>query len=638
MREPAAILYEFGPFILDAAERLLLRHGKTVPLTPKAFESLRLLVENSGRIVEKEKLMEQVWPGTFVEEGNLSVTIFMLRKALGEGRGEQKYIETVPKRGYRFIMPVRKVPCDEQRGDQSRSHAVAVDQEDFHDTDSTAPPSGDSAPKFLRGGATLPKAARALKEPSSTLSASRRVRAKHIDSLAVLPLINGSNDPNAEYLSDGITESIINSLSQLPQLRVMSRSTVFRYKGREVDPQEVGRDMSVRAVLIGRVLQLGDRLIIRTELVDVADGWQLWGEQYNRNPADILAVQEEISQEISAKLRLKLSGEQKQRLTKRHTGSAEAYQTYLKGRYYWNKRTHEGIRKGIEYFTEAIKLDPNYALAYAGIADSYALLGAIEYSALPPHEAMQKAREAALRALAIDDTLAEAHASLAYVRIYDWNWTEAEKEYRRSIELNPNYATAHHWYGHFLTAMGRQTEAIVELMRARELDPLSLPINAGMGWHYYLTRQYDLAIAEYRKTLEMEPNFYMARFLLGMAYEQVAHYEDAIGQYQKAIALTGGGPVMIAGTAHAHAMLGRTDEARRLLAELQESSQQHYVSPYYIAFIHTGLGDKEQAFAWLRRACDTQSEGLTWLAVDPFLDSLRTDPQFTEIMGRVGLE
>ncbi|MCA1626804.1 MAG: winged helix-turn-helix domain-containing protein, partial [Acidobacteria bacterium] len=432
MSEPAAFLYEFGPFRLDAAEQLLLRDGVPVPLTPKVFETLVVLVENSGRVVEKEKLMEQVWPGTFVEEGNLSVTIFMLRKALGEDAVERRYIETVPKRGYRFTAPVRKMRRGDQLGDQSGSRAAAGESASFLDATVIEPPSspGHSNAKFPHESATLSRTTRALKDSSSSLSSSqsiRRARAKTIDSLAVLPLVNGSDDPNAEYLSDGITESIINSLSQLPQLRVMSRSTVFRYKGREVDPQEVGRDMSVRAVLTGRVLQLGDRLIIRTELVDVADGWQLWGEQYNRNPADILAVQEEISQEISAKLRLKLSGEQKQRLTKRHTGSAEAYQTYLKGRYYWNKRTHEGIRKGIEYFTEAIKLDPNYALAYAGIADSYALLGAIEYSALPPHEAMQKAREAALRALAIDDTLAEAHASLAYVRIYDWNWTEAEK-------------------------------------------------------------------------------------------------------------------------------------------------------------------------------------------------------------------
>lgn len=471
---------------------------------------------------------------------------------------------------------------------------------------------------------------------SSPLSGRRKSR-KAIDSLAVLPFVNVNSDPNADYLSDGITESIINSLSQLPKLRVVSRNTVFRYKGQEVNPQVIGQELGVRAVFTGRVRQLNERLLISTELVDVSNDAQLWGEQYNRTFSDIFEVQEEISREISEKLRLKLSGEQKKKLTKRHTDSAAAYQTYLKGRYYWNKRTLEGLQRGVEYFQQAIALDPNYALAHAGLADSYALLGAVEYGALPPSEAMQKGRAAAVRALQLDDALAEAHASLGYIKIFYWDWQEAEKEYRRAIELNPNYSTAHHWYGHYLTAMGRFDEALVELQRAQELDPLSLAISAGMGWHFYLTRQNKRAIGEYRKTLEMDPNFYMARFLLGLAYEQEAMYEEALAEYQLAGQLSGGSLAMRAAPAHAYAMLGRRDEAERVLAEIQRLSNHSYVSPYHVASIYTALGSLEQAFDWLRRACDNRSEGLLWLAVDPILDSLRNDPQFTDIKRRVGL-
>jgi tetratricopeptide (TPR) repeat protein len=421
-------------------------------------------------------------------------------------------------------------------------------------------------------------------------------------------------------------------------LRVLARSTVFRYKGLDVDPLDIGRDMKVRAVLTGRLIQLADSLIIRIELVDTGNGCQLWGEQYNCKTSDLLSMQEEISRSISENLKMKLSGAEKERLAKRPTASAEAYQTYLMGRYHWNKRTREGIKRGIEYFQQAIALDPGYALAYAGLADSYALLGAVEYAALSPSEAMQKAREATLKALEIDDTLAEAHASLAYVRIFDWNWPEAEKEYRRSIELNPSYATAHHWYAHYLTAMGRQTEAVVEIRRARELDPLSLPVNSGMGWHYYLTRQYDEAIREYNKTLELNETFYMAHFLLGMTYEQVGRYDDALVSYQRAIKLSGSSPAMLAAPGHAYAMLGRRGEARQVLSQLHALSAQQFFSPYHIAVIHAALGETDQAFDWLSRACDVHSEALIWLAVDPMLDSLRSDPRFAQLMTRIGLD
>ncbi|HJR07614.1 MAG TPA: tetratricopeptide repeat protein [Pyrinomonadaceae bacterium] len=594
MSVQSKLSYAFADFLLDPAEQLLLRrNGEAVPLTPKAFLTLRALLQNSGRTVEKDELLREVWPGTFVEEGNLTVTIFMLRKALGEGKVEPKFIQTVPRRGYRFIAPVTEVQTEEQA---RVSHS-----------------SNNSS------GAAL-------------TNVEERV------TVAVLPLLNVSGDANAEYLADGITESIINMLSQLPALRVLARGTVFRYKNLDVDPVSVGREMNARAVLTGRLIQLGDSLIIRTELVDTNNGCQMWGEQYDRKTSDLLSVQEEISRQISEKLRTKLSGAEEARLAKRHTTSTEAYQTYLKGRFHWNKRTQEGIEKGIEYFKQAIALDPAYALAYAGLADSYALLGAVEYAALSPNEAMREAREATLKALELDDTLAEAHASLAYVRIFDWNWTEAEREYRRSIELNPSYATAHHWYAHYLTAMGRQTEAIIEMRRARELDPLSLPVNSGMGWHYYLTRQYDEAIHEYRKTLELNENFYMAHFLLGMALEQIGNYDEALASYRRAIALSRSSPAMLAAPGHAYAVLGQTDAAREVLAELHTLSARQFVSPYHIAVIHAALGEHDEAFDWLSRACDVQSEALIWFAVDPMLDTLRPDPRFARIMARIGLD
>jgi TolB-like protein/Tfp pilus assembly protein PilF len=604
--------YDFGPFRLDRAERRLLRGSRPVQLTIKAFETLLALVENEGRVLGKDELIARVWPDAVVEEGSLNVNIYTLRRALGETLGGAKYIETVPRRGFRFVVQVRAV-----------------------NSESKASKNGRVVERAGSGNHRQATAA-APNSPHANGASARRGR-KVIDSLAVLPLVNAGRDAEMEYLSDGITESIINSLSQLPQLRVMARSTVFRYKGRDVDPQAIGRELNVSAVLTGRVIQLNENLIIRTELVDVADGWQLWGEQYNRNHADLLAVQEEISREISEQLRLKLSGEQKRRLAKRYTESTEAYQTYLKGRFYWNKRTLEGLRRGVEYFQQAIRLDPDYALAYAGLADSHLLMGSVEYGALHPKEALQSAKIATLEALRLDGTLAEAHASLGYVRLFDWDWSEAGKEYRKAVELNPNYATAHHWYALYLTAMGRHAEAEASIKRAQELDPLSLPIGVGVGWHFFLTRQYDRAIAEYQGALEMEPNFYMARLWLGLAYAHKGMFAEALEEYGRATALSGGSPLALAAQAHTHALTGESKRARGLLEELQQLSEERYVSPYYIAAVHTALGEREEAFAWLDLAYENRSEGMVWLKVDPTLDSLRSSPRFTDLLRGVGL-
>ena len=460
-----------------------------------------------------------------------------------------------------------------------------------------------------------------------------------IESIAVLPFVNQNLDPDSEYLSDGLTESIINSLTQLPNLKVIARSSVFRYKGKETDPMAVGKELGVRAVLTGRILQRGDNLMISTELLDVGDNKQLWGEQYSEKVSDLLAVQREIAKEITGNLRLKLSGQEQSRVTKHYTENPEAYQLYLKGRFYWNKRTEEGVEKGIEYFQQAVEKDPKYALAYTGIADSYSLLTmAIDVGSLSPSQAIPKARAAAMKALELDDTLAEAHTSLAFIKLnYDWDWSAAETEFRRGIELNPNSANAHHWYSHYLMAMGRTNESLAESKRALELDQLSLIMNTHLGWHYFMAHQFDLAIEQLRKTIEMDPNYGLAHWYLGLAYEQSAMYAQAAAELQTAKDLLKKNVGIEAGIGRVDALSGKRAEAEKVIDELKDLSKHVYVSSYHVASIYASLGDKERAFEWLENAYKERSDSLVYLKVDPKMDSLRSDPRFTDLVRRVGL-
>jgi serine/threonine-protein kinase len=454
-----------------------------------------------------------------------------------------------------------------------------------------------------------------------------------INSVAILPFVNGSHNPNAEYLSDGLTESIISSISQLPNLKVMSRSAVFRYKGQNIDAQEVGRKLGVGAVLMGTVDQIGDSLIIKTELIDVSDGSQLWGEQYNRKISDLISVQQEISWKISKRLRLRLTGEDEKRITKHYTENTEAYQLYLKGRYFWNKRDKESLNNGIRSFQDAIKIDPGYALAYSGMADSYALLADI--GAVAPNEAMPRAKAAAERAIELDNELAEGYTSLAFVKLsYDWAWPAAESDFKRALELNPNYATAHQWYASYLLQMGRYDDATEEIKRAQQLDPLSLIINANKGYYLYFARQYDDAIEQYRKTLEIDPNFGVGRFYLAQAYVQKKMYGEAIAEFQKLITTPGDDLETAAALGYAYAQSGRRAEAQKILTEIIELSKTRYVSPLYIATIHTGLGERDQAIEWLYKAYDARHPGLVLIKVDPMFDSLRGDERFQQLLRR----
>ncbi len=455
-----------------------------------------------------------------------------------------------------------------------------------------------------------------------------------IDSIAVLPFINESADPNTDYLSDGMTESLINNLSQSRSLRVMSRNSVFRYKGHEANAGKIGRELGVDSVLAGRIVQRGENLSISVELIGMRDGTQIWGEQYNRTLSDVLAMQEEIARQISQKLQLKLSGEDQQRVSKRFTDDAEAYKLYLKGRFYWSKRTDDGLKKGIEYFNQAIERDPSYALAYAGLADCYAILVELEASA--PTELYPKVKAAAQKALEIDDSLAEAHTSLGAAYEYEWNWAEAETQYKRAVELSPSYATAHHWYAAYLISRMRSDEAIREMQRALELDPLSLIINTSMGRVLYGARQYDRAVDQLKKTLDLDPNFAEAHFQLGMVYEQKRMFDKAVREFQKAAELFKD-PMMRAWIARTYAIAGRRSEAERVLAEVKALSKQQYASPYLMASIYAALGQKDVAFEWLDRVYKDHSYYVVWLNVDRVFDGVRSDARFQDLLNRIGI-
>ena len=459
---------------------------------------------------------------------------------------------------------------------------------------------------------------------------------KVVGSLAVLPFENTSGDPEHEYLSDGITGSLINILATLPKLRVMAQSTVARYKGREIDPQAIGRELNVRAVLSGRIMQRGSSLRVGTELVDVITGSQLWGAQYDRKPDDIFVVQDDISNEISGKLRLQLTGAEKKRLTKRHTEDAEAYRLYLKGRHHWNRWTEEGFYKAIEYFQQAIGKDRNYALAYAGVADSYVLLGWNSY--LPSEVAFPKGKVAAITAMRLDPDLAEAHTSwAALLWLHDWQWDEAQTEFKRSLELAPTYPTANHWYAEYVMTMGRQEEAVAKMKSGHELDPLSLIISVAVGWSLYFAHRYDEALEQLRRTVELDPNYPVTYWILGLVLRKMGCYELAIAEGEKSVKLSGGSPLMRGALAHTFASAGRTTEALQMLDELTTLAKQKYVPPYFIAGIHVGLGENDRAIEYLEKSYEEHSHWLIYLHMDPGIDGLRDDPRFQDLLRRVGL-
>jgi DNA-binding winged helix-turn-helix (wHTH) protein/TolB-like protein/Tfp pilus assembly protein PilF len=656
MSEQTPHFYEFGRFRIDVAERLLLREREVVPLTPKVFDILLALIEQSGRIVEKDDLMKRVWPDSFVEEGNLTQNVSLLRKALGEGPNGQRYIETIARRGYRFTATVTKSPSaqiDLTADSNGAGAAHPVDRVGFRPGPDLATagsangnglhstvPAPLAATKSAnigriisdhKRGAVLSLAALIL-AASGIIYLARDGKAvnnadRGIESIAVLPFANDTSDAEMDFFNDAITESLINSLSELPKLRVVPRSLVMGYKGKETDPSLIGLDLNVRVVLTGRVSRRGDTLSIQADLIDVANVSQIWGHHYYRKVSDLLLVQEDISSDIFQNLRLKLSVEEAKHL--------EAYRLYLKGRNSWNKRTAEGLQQGIDYFQQAIGVDSEYAPAYAGLADCYNML--VVYGVRKPREAFPTAKDAALKALDIDDTLAEAHTSLAFIKFrYNWERLDAEREFNLAIKHNPNYAPAHQWYSSYLASMERFDEAIAAASRAQELEPLSLITDSHIAWILYLAGKHDQAIEQARKMLEIDPNFFPARRYLGLAYEQKGMYAEAVEEFQKGIKLSGS-PLMVALLGHAYAASGKKEEARKVLAELKHLSSRRYVSPYTIAAIYTGLGERDQAFDWLERAFEERDIWLMNMKVDPVFSSLRSDKRFIDLLRRTGL-
>ncbi len=463
-------------------------------------------------------------------------------------------------------------------------------------------------------------------------------RTASIGSIAVLPLVNASGNPDAEYLSDGISESLISSLSKLPRLRVMSRSTSFRYKGKDVDPQKVGGELSVGAVFTGKLAQRGETLRIQAELVNVKDGSALWNGQYERRMSDLVAVQEEITNEISGKLRLKLTGDEKKAATKRNTASSEALQAYQKGRFHWNKRAPQDARRAVELFEEAIRIDPNFALAYSGLADSYIALGlGLLDGPSAPKDTIPRAKEAASKAISLDENLGEAHASLALAEFfYDWNWVKAEDDYKRAISLNPSYTEAPHTYSHFLMARGRVAESLAMSQRCLEIAPSDVILRVHLGWHYQNARQYDKAVAEYKRILETEPNSALTHRYLGITYASRKMYPEAISEMKRAVSLAPGSAALLSELGYAYAASGNSAEARLVIEDLKKMTHR-YVSPFYFALVNAGLGDRTVALDWLEKAYADRSDLLVNINVDPLFDGLRTEPRFKELVKKIGL-
>jgi TolB-like protein/Tfp pilus assembly protein PilF len=567
----------FGVFEADLRAGELRRNGSKVKLQEQPFQILAMLLERPGEIVTREELRARLWSAdTFVDfDHGLNSAIRRLRDALGDSAENPSLVETLGRRGYRFIAPV---------------------------------------------------ASRVLRERQH----------EPIESVAVLPFANRSADPNTDYLSDGITESLINNLSQISTLRVTARSTVFRYKGKDADPRKVGSDLHVRAVVSGRLLKRGSSLIIQAELMDVATGSQLWGGQYNRQAENVFFLQDDLSREISEKLRLRLTGDEKRRLTKRYTEDAEAYRLYLKGRYHWNKRNPEDLQKAVDYFQQALNRDPVYPLAYAGLADTYAYLSF--FHVVPPRQAMPKAKAAAVKALEIDDHLAEAHVSLGYVSFtYDGDWSAAGKHFEQALALNPIYSGAHTFYAFYLNSLGRSEEALAVAKRALDLDPASPAVSHSLAVQLYLARRFDQAIEQAHNTLEMDANFAISYQLLGEVHVSKGLYREGLLALEKFSALSRTSAISRALVGYSHARLGERSAALRIIEELTSASKHSFIPAFLYALVYAGLEDKDQAFGWLEKAYEERFNRLAYLKQDALWDPLRSDPRFIDMLRRLGI-
>jgi TolB-like protein/DNA-binding winged helix-turn-helix (wHTH) protein/Flp pilus assembly protein TadD len=630
--QPSRTAFSFGPFRLDAGDLVLRRGDEEIPLTRKAVETLLVLVENAGHVMGKETLLERVWPGTFVNESTLSQNILTLRKALGKQASGEDYIGTVPKRGYRFEAPV----TENGPADAAAWPAGLAPR----------PPGSSQAAPFFRHAVLYALVAvavviaisglylvRARLVPASVNIASTKIR-----SIAVLSLTNLSGDPSQDYLADGITEAITTDLAKFHSLRVVSRTSAMQYNGRKKPLPEIARELHVDAIVEGGMMRSGAHVRVTAQLTRAANDEQIWAESYEREVRDLLALQNDVARDIAEHVQAQITAQDRQRLSTARPLDPRAHEEYLKGRFFWNKRTENGYLDAIDHFLRAIQIDPQYPEPYAGLADTYALLGSLGGASIPRRDAMNNARSIARKALELDPTLAEAHTSLAFVLMhYDWDFAAAEKEYLRAIDLNPNYPTAHQWYAVNLAATGRMDAALAELRHAQELDPLSLIISADIGELLGFARRYDDAAAQLQSTLRMDPNFLLAHYDLVTIYEYQQKYAEAAAHARKAMELAPGSLWAQGLLGSTYALNGQKYEARRVMASIQRSPHIKDAA-LSLATIATCLGDKDAAFRWLQMARDERAGSLILMKIIPYWDPLRSDPRFVSLLHDLGLD
>ncbi len=650
MSVPPQAFYEFGPFRLDTDRHRLTRGGEVIPLTPKALDLLLALIEHGGKVVEKNELMQRVWPDTFVEESNLSVHVFALRRALGETNEGESYIETIPRLGYRFTASVRDLSATDELVVERHSLSRITFEEQDVPTEVEALPERESAPEMLQLTAPRPNrprvyiglalllvlagglAYRLLKTEAKQPRTSAEVR-----SLAVLPFRMMGAEKDQEYLGLGLADSLITQFSKTQRLIVRPTSAVARYAEQEHDPLAVGRALGVEAVLEGNTHTVGDRLRVTARLVRVSDGASLWAETFDEKMTGIFAVEDSISRQVSQALLPNLGETEKRSLAKRPTQNVEAYQLYLKGRYLWSRKAAEGVQKAVQYFEQAIQLDSQYAQAYSGIADCYVALS--EFSLMPRAEAYSKAISAAERAISLNPKLAEAHTTLGFIRLSrDWDYVNAELDFKRAIELDPNDATAHQFYGVYLLAVGQTDAAIAQTRRALQLDPLSILNNSQFARCLYLARRYEEAIEQSRRTLELDSTSSSSLVYSGQSYAHKGMFVEAIMELQKSVAMSNGRAEMKSALGYVYAQSGRKNEAQQLINELAGLNKDSSFVSYHIAAIYAGMGAKDEAFEWLNKAYQERDIFMgVRLKSDPKLDILRSDRRFQELLLRVGL-
>ena len=649
-------LVRFGIYQVDVRTSELWKQGRKIKLQGQPCRILAILLERRGEVITREELRKRLWSDdTFVDfDHSLNTAIMRLREALSDSSDNPRFIETLPRHGYRFIAPIEELDGSEpEKTAEARSGAIPES--------SPHVPEVGPAMRFSAGQTTPHLSPRLIASRLALVIGSlltilvigiigarlRFVRSgseansqpNQIKSLVVLPFDNLSGDKDQQYFTDGMTDELIAHLAKIRSLRVISRSTAMAYKGTNKPLSQIARDLNVDAVVEGTVLRSGDQVRITSELVQVATDRHLWAETYESKLEDVLGLQSRVASAIVNEIRVNLTPEEQQRLASTRTVTGESYENYLKGRYYWNKRSEEGLTKAIEYFQLAIEKDPNNALAYAALADCYSIIGSAIVGTVPSQEVAPKAKAAAMKALQLDDTLAEAQTSLATVRFnYDWDWAGAASGFQRSIELNPSYATAYQRYSLYLMAMGRTNESLAQMTRARELDPLSISMNFSLGWRLYMARKNDQAIEQLQNTLEMDPNFALPRMVLGQAYEEKNAYPQALSELQKAVGISHDSPQMLGALGHAYGASGNRSEAEKVLVKLMEQSKRQYVSPFYVAIVYVGLAENDKAVDWLENAYGDRSNAIVFAKVDPQLDPLRSNPRFQALLHRLALQ